>query len=54
MKNIFILIINYMIRVTEKYTICLDEPTYFFKDFEIYSRDDMCHGSKVVMFLFNK
>ena len=50
--NIFILIINYMTKVNKKYIICLDEPTYFSKNFEIDSHDDMYHGSKVVMFLF--
>ena len=50
--NIFILIINYMTKVNKKYIICLDEPTYFSKNFEIDSRDDTCHGSEVVMFLF--
>ena len=38
-----------MIRVNEQYNICLDEPNYFSK---LNFRDDMCHGSKVVMFLF--
>ena len=39
-------------QVNEKYTICLDGPTEFSKDFEIDSRDDTCHSSKVVMFFF--
>ena len=41
-----------MINLIKIYIICLDEPTYFSKNFEIDSRDDTCHGSKVVMFLF--
>ena len=28
-----------MIRVNEKYTICLDGQNYFYKDFEIDSRE---------------
>lgn len=40
-----------MIRVNEKYTICLDEQNYFYKDFEIDSLDDMYHGSNVVMYM---